>query len=474
MSAQSAPSSDHTASRPGPSYFAPDLEVTGRITSSGDLEIDGQVNGTVDATRLKVGPHGRVRAALAADDAVVSGKVVGVLKARGVTFTDGCHFTGEVQYEQIGMQSAAEVEGRLHPVIDGNARTNVGQTVQTTPAPAGPAVSGRKAAARPVPHIPRHVAAVEPVAPTGHPVLKGLVVATVLIAAAVVGALYISPAARDWRAALVESVREAKPAAGGPVAAPNSTPEAPTESTAGAAPTSGADSGPAEAGAPPAGDQSEPAKTAIPTAPPKPPPPAAPEAEPEPKGADTKGADTRGAAPAPAEPPKAQAPTAQPSTPAPALAPPPPPPPATPPKADPAPPRAATPPPPAQPAAQPPKTTGGEGTKAEPKAVLPPPEPAAKAEPQPQPPKTAPARPATPKPAQAPVAATPPAPVAEPSAPAPEPPPPPQQTAPATPAPAPPTAGGRGAKPEEDGCQWVKQCAPEDPERCVSVRRCDR
>lgn len=152
MSAQSATPPDRCPPRPGPSFFAPDLQVTGRIVSTGDLEIEGEVDGIVDAIRLKVGPHGRLRATIEADDAVVSGNVAGIIKARGVTFTDGCRFTGEVQYEQLGMEPDAIVEGRLIPVIDGNARNHVGQTTRTAPPlpsePGSNSGSGSRAAPR--------------------------------------------------------------------------------------------------------------------------------------------------------------------------------------------------------------------------------------------------------------------------------------------------------------------------------------
>ncbi|MGC2855041.1 bactofilin family protein [Novispirillum sp. DQ9] len=417
MSAQSAPSSDHRPSRPGPSYLAPDLTVTGRIATTGDLEIDGRVDGIVDAKRLKVGPHGRVRASLGADDAVVSGNVVGVLKARGVTFTDGCRFEGEVQYEQLGMEPAAVVEGRMHPVISGNARTDIGQSVRTAPA------QGR---ARPIPDIPRPAAAAEPAPPGRHPLLTALIVGVILIAAAAIGALYISPAARDWREALVDSVRDGK----APAAAPAPETTAPPE---------------------PATTTTEPGPVVVKESP----APAASLPKPEPQKPE----------PPKAEPPKPEPPKAEPQKPEPPKVEPPK---AVPPKAE--PPKAVSPAPAAvvppveerKPAPAPAPVAPAPEAVTEPKAPPPP----AQTTPAPAVPAAAvtpslpPQAPATPAPATSAPAGKPPKPAA----------------ATPTPAAAPP-AGGTvrgGAKPEEEGCQWVKQCAPEDPERCVSVRRCDR
>lgn len=462
--------------------------MTGRIVSTGDLEIEGEVDGIVDAARLKVGPHGRLRATIEADDAVVSGNMAGIIKARGVTFTDGCRFTGEVQYEQLGMEPEASVEGRLIPVVDGNARSHVGQTARTAPAlssdghlqtDGAPATAGKagRAKPRPVPRIPRHAAAVEHAPPRAHPWLTGIVVTVVLIASAVVGALYISPAARDWRSAMVEAVRDGKPAAPAPALAP--------------APGTPADvvSEPV-VGTPPAAESVQPRDAA------PPPKPAAPaeSVPPTPPDVRTVAPAEPARQPDAARPAKADVPTPAipiPAVPAPAVA-------------------APTAPAPSvsAPAADPVKPPTA---KTAPAAVEPPsrPAPAAK-DPEalpvlPQP--AAPAKPASAKPApvaapviEAPVieapavekpAVTPPKapasePVAEPpAAPAPQdvtPVPdtkPPAATGAAGPAAGKPAAEGaggtssvRGSKPEEEGCQWVKQCDPDQPDRCVSVRRC--
>lgn len=111
------------------SYLAPDLVVRGRIQCSGVVEIDGAMQGDIQAETLVVGSQGRISAAIDANTAVVGGKVDGVLKSRAVTFAKGCDFNGEVQYEALGVEPEASVQGVLVPVVGSNARHHVGQTI---------------------------------------------------------------------------------------------------------------------------------------------------------------------------------------------------------------------------------------------------------------------------------------------------------------------------------------------------------
>lgn len=111
------------------SYLAPDLVVRGRIQCSGVVEIDGAMQGDIQAETLVVGPQGRIAAAIDANMAVVGGKVDGVLKSRAVTFAQGCDFNGEVQYEALGVEPEARVQGVMVPVIGSNARHHVGQVI---------------------------------------------------------------------------------------------------------------------------------------------------------------------------------------------------------------------------------------------------------------------------------------------------------------------------------------------------------
>lgn len=201
--------------RAGGSYLAPDLIVRGRIETSGSVEMDCEFHGDVLAHQASVGPNGRIRARISADEATVSGEMSGIVTARQAFFRDGCHFRGEVEYESLGTEPNAEVDARLVPVMAGSSslaiptvRTLTEQPTLQSPSP------------RPTTTAPR-------VNMSMLAFLGGMVVAGI-----VTGILVVNPTTRSWKDQLLEQVMQPRPDAvpAAPVAVATPVPSAaPTE-----------------------------------------------------------------------------------------------------------------------------------------------------------------------------------------------------------------------------------------------------
>ncbi|MEL6773720.1 MAG: polymer-forming cytoskeletal protein, partial [Pseudomonadota bacterium] len=61
--------------KPSPSLLSSDLTVTGNVVTSGDIQIEGTVEGDVRAHLLTVGESAVIRGEITAEDVVVNGKV---------------------------------------------------------------------------------------------------------------------------------------------------------------------------------------------------------------------------------------------------------------------------------------------------------------------------------------------------------------------------------------------------------------
>ena len=104
--------------------------IKGELSGSEDLTVEGQVEGTIELRQhvLTIGPHGRIKAQVAAKALVIEGQVTGDLTAseridiRGhgssvdgdlvaprVAIADGAHFCGSIDTQ--GTKSAGEREG---------------------------------------------------------------------------------------------------------------------------------------------------------------------------------------------------------------------------------------------------------------------------------------------------------------------------------------------------------------------------
>ncbi len=95
------------------SVFAQDLVVEGDATSSGPIEVQGNVVGSLRAPEITVASSGRVEGSLVAHDLVVLGVVSGTVSARNVQLAQSAVVHADVIHERIAIETGAELEGRL-------------------------------------------------------------------------------------------------------------------------------------------------------------------------------------------------------------------------------------------------------------------------------------------------------------------------------------------------------------------------
>ncbi len=97
----------------GLSFFGTDAVVTGDVASSGQLHIDGRVDGDVKCETLIQGEGGTIAGHIVCDTAHLAGLVDGTVKARVVTLEPSARVTGDLSYETLSIAAGATIEGRL-------------------------------------------------------------------------------------------------------------------------------------------------------------------------------------------------------------------------------------------------------------------------------------------------------------------------------------------------------------------------
>jgi cytoskeletal protein CcmA (bactofilin family) len=94
------------------SVIGPDLIVTGNLETTGELRIDGDVQGDVYAGRLVIGEQARVAGELVADEIVIGGIVQGSIRGNSVTFQTASRVEGEVYHRKLAIEQGAYFEGK--------------------------------------------------------------------------------------------------------------------------------------------------------------------------------------------------------------------------------------------------------------------------------------------------------------------------------------------------------------------------
>ena len=122
-----------------PSIISADLVVTGALTSTGDIQIDGRVEGDVRSTGLVIGDKAFIQGDVIGEDVTIRGRVQGSIRARKVLLCSTCHVEGNILHEAFAVEAGAFFEGNCrhsdNPLADDAGKP---QSFQSRPAPAAP------------------------------------------------------------------------------------------------------------------------------------------------------------------------------------------------------------------------------------------------------------------------------------------------------------------------------------------------
>lgn len=111
MSEPSTPASPKA--KPPASVLSADLQITGNIKTTGDVNIEGNVEGDIRAHLLTVGEGATVKGECIADDVVVNGRVVGKVRGLKVRLTSTARVEGDIIHKTIAIESGAHFEGSV-------------------------------------------------------------------------------------------------------------------------------------------------------------------------------------------------------------------------------------------------------------------------------------------------------------------------------------------------------------------------
>ena len=115
MSQTKAPEATPSApkAKPPASVLSADLQISGNIKTTGDVNIEGNVEGDIRAHLLTVGEGATVKGECIADDVVVNGRVVGKVRGLKVRLTSTARVEGDIIHKTIAIESGAHFEGSV-------------------------------------------------------------------------------------------------------------------------------------------------------------------------------------------------------------------------------------------------------------------------------------------------------------------------------------------------------------------------
>jgi cytoskeletal protein CcmA (bactofilin family) len=99
-------------------YNGPSVKITGDLWSEGDVQIDGHLCGNINCAQLIVSKDAAVTGVIIAEEAVIRGKITGIIRATRVLLQDTARVKSEIIYQSLSIDEGATFEGVARPRLN--------------------------------------------------------------------------------------------------------------------------------------------------------------------------------------------------------------------------------------------------------------------------------------------------------------------------------------------------------------------
>ena len=134
--------------KPPASVLSNDLHITGNLRTTGDIQVEGTVEGDIRAHLLTIGESATIKGEVIADDVVINGRIVGRVRGLKVRLTATARVEGDIIHKTIAIESGAHFEGSVQRQDD-PLSTRGSAPAPKPAAPAAPAAPAKPAASGP-------------------------------------------------------------------------------------------------------------------------------------------------------------------------------------------------------------------------------------------------------------------------------------------------------------------------------------
>jgi len=111
--ADAKPAAAAPKAKPPASILSSDLHIVGNIRTTGDIQVEGTIEGDIRAHLLTVGENATIKGEVVADDVVVNGRIVGRVRGLKVRLTATARVEGDIIHKTIAIESGAHFEGSV-------------------------------------------------------------------------------------------------------------------------------------------------------------------------------------------------------------------------------------------------------------------------------------------------------------------------------------------------------------------------
>ena len=107
-----------------PSLLGKEIKIIGKISSKGALQLDGDLEGEITASKLVIEKSAKVVGSVTSDDLVIKGRIIGPVFGKKVRFGSSARVEGDTFHETIAIEDGAYYEGSIKRHVGGTERQN--------------------------------------------------------------------------------------------------------------------------------------------------------------------------------------------------------------------------------------------------------------------------------------------------------------------------------------------------------------
>ena len=92
-------------------FGSTELKVVGNLICSGDVQIDGAVEGDVESRTVTIGEGAKVKGGTSGETVIISGEINGAVRGTTVRIARSARVTGDVTYKSLSIEEGAVLNG---------------------------------------------------------------------------------------------------------------------------------------------------------------------------------------------------------------------------------------------------------------------------------------------------------------------------------------------------------------------------
>lgn len=100
------------APKPTSSTISTDLVINGKVTSGGQIRLEGQVIGDIQCAALVLGENAKLEGSAVAKEVVIGGRLIGSVQAVRLTLQASSHVEGDLLCQILAIEQGAHFDGR--------------------------------------------------------------------------------------------------------------------------------------------------------------------------------------------------------------------------------------------------------------------------------------------------------------------------------------------------------------------------